>query len=1082
MKTKCLLLVALILVPIFAPFLVFVPKAGASSGEANVYILELSNVPAYGVNSQTQIQIGAINACLPTGSNIQFNVPSAHPKRSVDYPPYYQAVPEVITAWSTYEQIVLNSVGAIIVNTHGAYLPVPNDYNKMAWVDKIAESMSTRRLSWIHCGGYAFYKVYYENGANEGDWTELVNGKIIGAGFRRLMSNIGIQDADLLTPIGVIHHPDRTTTFAGDGYEPAISWDFNPHFEAPVGNPLRCDQFEQYMAFPLFSFVDTETGLEYLPGASVSFSKVNQRYESNYGAGVYVHLGIGSDFTDGVHSGDYLKGLLGTAAAVCSECWNCQGKVDSYSHAVGDTTIQNGTLVVQPLLSRVYYTDDNKNLTIDLVFPIYGSTQSLSDLYVPYQSAYFLVEPSGNEWQDVFTNVHLSGSKEGIGYSSPVLSGFGGVSLLAAGIMWFLSVPTLLAAYPVAQCILWGLGGIRLAASWADQRCMTSWGGIDGYDHYSEFVYDPQQTITTNGGTTYFEFMTFTKVTVKIPKTAGRSGWLTFPLHYTMNATPSWTYDSHTLSVDDTLPIAVWFDGSGQNDSGSNADAGNTIGTATPAIPNAVSHGYLFGQGGDSEDWYSVSFSDGNKKGVYADMTPPRNVDIDVQLYNSTWLPVASSSRPAGQAECAMTYSNLTGPWYFRIYPGSDPNSVGHSGVYSFSLSYLECDIKLDKVVDIYDAIILAGAFNSAPGSLNWNSNADINNDNHVDIYDAIILANNFNKNPPVGGYSAQGSPMGGPGMGAFTMLGAGAGIAVDPSQSTVFKGQTFVVNVMLSNVNDLHGWQLKLYWNSTVINCTNATVVTPTVWQGYTQDYGPGIEANYNSTHARFYKAEAAKYPAPSFNGSTTIATLTFQATETGATSLSLQETKLGNSTADPIDHTESSGSVSVCYGRYMRSDTQQVNGLSAYKLGIPQSASSAVNTQSGSGAGAMWGIRAWVRHSNGVEQEISLDGQTGTPEATVGGGWAGIRSSTVSVAQTALQSTDSLVVRVYVQIEEGPWNLCATFTTEQLQASTLKAAVWTVYYYTSSTYNRVADRTTARFYWGTTTYNSRIQDLQFN
>jgi hypothetical protein len=131
------------------------------------------------------------------------------------------------------------------------------------------------------------------------------------------------------------------------------------------------------------------------------------------------------------------------------------------------------------------------------------------------------------------------------------------------------------------------------------------------------------------------------------------------------------------------------------------------------------------------------------------------------------------------------------------------------------------------------------------------------------------------------------------------------------------------------------------------------------------------------------------------------TIATLAFQAMQPGTTPLGLLETQLGNSTADPIDHTESSSQVSVYFGRYMRSDTQQINGLSAYKLNIPQSTSSAVNTQSGSGAGAMWGIRAWIRHSNGVEQEVSLDGQTGTPKATVGSGSAGIRSSTVSVAR---------------------------------------------------------------------------------
>jgi len=53
-------------------------------------------------------------------------------------------------------------------------------------------------------------------------------------------------------------------------------------------------------------------------------------------------------------------------------------------------------------------------------------------------------------------------------------------------------------------------------------------------------------------------------------------------------------------------------------------------------------------------------------------------------------------------------------------------------------------DINGDWTVNIYDAILLAGAFDSAPGSPNWNSNADLNSDNTVDIYDAIVLVNNY--------------------------------------------------------------------------------------------------------------------------------------------------------------------------------------------------------------------------------------------------------------------------------------------------------------------------------------------------
>jgi peptide/nickel transport system substrate-binding protein len=58
-------------------------------------------------------------------------------------------------------------------------------------------------------------------------------------------------------------------------------------------------------------------------------------------------------------------------------------------------------------------------------------------------------------------------------------------------------------------------------------------------------------------------------------------------------------------------------------------------------------------------------------------------------------------------------------------------------------------DINADGVVDIYDAIILAGAYNSKLNDSIWNANADINSDANVDIYDAIILAGNFNKHYP---------------------------------------------------------------------------------------------------------------------------------------------------------------------------------------------------------------------------------------------------------------------------------------------------------------------------------------------
>jgi len=64
----------------------------------------------------------------------------------------------------------------------------------------------------------------------------------------------------------------------------------------------------------------------------------------------------------------------------------------------------------------------------------------------------------------------------------------------------------------------------------------------------------------------------------------------------------------------------------------------------------------------------------------------------------------------------------------------------------SFSNTRLVADLNNDGTVDIFDAIILAGAYGSRIGSQNWNPDADLNGDGAVDIYDAILLAGNYGR------------------------------------------------------------------------------------------------------------------------------------------------------------------------------------------------------------------------------------------------------------------------------------------------------------------------------------------------
>jgi Dockerin type I domain/CARDB len=58
-------------------------------------------------------------------------------------------------------------------------------------------------------------------------------------------------------------------------------------------------------------------------------------------------------------------------------------------------------------------------------------------------------------------------------------------------------------------------------------------------------------------------------------------------------------------------------------------------------------------------------------------------------------------------------------------------------------------DINGDGMVDIFDAILLAGAYNTSLGRPNWSPNADVNGSSMVDIFDAIILANHYSQHYP---------------------------------------------------------------------------------------------------------------------------------------------------------------------------------------------------------------------------------------------------------------------------------------------------------------------------------------------
>ena len=161
----------------------------------------------------------------------------------------------------------------------------------------------------------------------------------------------------------------------------------------------------------------------------------------------------------------------------------------------------------------------------------------------------------------------------------------------------------------------------------------------------------------------------------------------------------------------------------------------------------------------------------------------------------------------------------------------------------------------------------------------------------------------------------------------------------------------------------------------------------------------------------------------------------------------------------------------------RYMRSDSHTVNGLTAYKLLTTNTTTSTYKQISESGEySPRWYTYVYKRASDGTTTFIASCYVRRTTDGE------GLQSCTIDIPETSMAPTDAVQVRVRMLIYSVQTNVY--FITEQLGAGKLDAATWTSYLYT---YRDVMApgtpfaTTYARFYWGNSTYNSRIENFSW-
>ena len=138
--------------------------------------------------------------------------------------------------------------------------------------------------------------------------------------------------------------------------------------------------------------------------------------------------------------------------------------------------------------------------------------------------------------------------------------------------------------------------------------------------------------------------------------------------------------------------------------------------------------------------------------------------------------------------------------------------------------------------------------------------------------------------------------------------------IQVTPTNSTGYLNETLYVNVTVTDVTNLFGWQFKLYFLNSILKCTSITSGPFLTSLGSTFDIFD-IVNDFNSTHGRILAASTLMGGGNSANGTGVVAMLQFNASNLGVTPFTFESTKLTDNQSPPqtIPHTLIGGNAVV-------------------------------------------------------------------------------------------------------------------------------------------------------------------------